>query len=103
LHLVMMTSRRLLSQGSGFPQGPLRTLRLSAFARNSPTRLPVLAKALRRNVRKEISPGAGIRRLLLQRHIASLPEVLSYREKDLEIAISRNRLRRVYQPRRSRL
>src|SRR5262252_7508369 len=50
------TMRRLLSQGDGFPQGPSRTLRLSAFARNSPTRPPVLAKALRRKVRNGVSP-----------------------------------------------
>src|SRR4029434_671116 len=98
-----MTSRRLLSQGAGFPQGPLRTMSLSAFARNSPTRPPVLAKALRRKIRKEVSSGAGIRLSLLQRHIAGLPEVVSYRDKCLQIDNSRKRQRRVYQQGRSRL
>src|SRR5262249_8877057 len=98
-----MTSRRLLTQGSGFPQGYSLTLRLGAFARNSPTRPPVLAKAQRRKVRKEVFPCVGVRLSLLQRHIASLPEVVSYRDERLKIGERRERQRGVNQQRRPRL
>jgi CheB methylesterase len=57
---LIMTSRRLLRQGSGFLQGPLRTLRLCAFARTGGRVGEFLAKAQRRKVRKDSSQRGAV-------------------------------------------